>query len=206
MPRRYRMAAREQAVEATRAQIVEAAIKLHARRGVIATNWEEIAAEAGVSTATVYRHFPSLDELIPACARSAFEAGARLPTPEQAAAAFARLADPSKRIERLIRESCRCYELGSGWLAAARRDARSVPALDRAVRLQDRVLDVLIMAALAGASVSAESRRLIKALIDFPFWKALVDAGMPIEKVPEVINELVQSRLQKKEVKRWKHA
>ena len=91
-------------------------------------------------------------------------------------------------------------------MAAARRDAKSVPALDRAVRLQDRVLDVLISAALARTSVTAETRRLIKALIDFPFWEALIDADVPISKVPEVINELVQSRLQNKEVRRWKQA
>src|SRR5207249_7892147 len=110
MPRRYRMATRERAVQQTRQRIIDAAISLHAQRGVIATNWEEIAEGAGVSTATVYRHFPSLGELVPACARTAFEA-ASLPTPAQAAAAFAGLTRPAPRIERLIRESCRCYEL-----------------------------------------------------------------------------------------------
>jgi len=198
MPRRYQMATRERAVQETRQRIIDAAISLHAQRGVIATNWEEIAAGAGVSTATVYRHFPSLGELVPACARTAFEAGASLPTPAQAAAAFARLTRPAPRIERLIRESCRCYELGAGWLAAARRDAKSVPALDRAVRLQDRVLGVLIQAALGDAFVDAQTMSVIKALIDFPFWKALTDAGVATEKLPQVINDLVRSRLQKR--------
>jgi len=198
MPRRYQMATRERAVQETRQRIIDAAISLHAQRGVIATNWEEIAERAGVSTATVYRHFPSLGELVPACARTAFEAGASLPTPAQAAAAFAGLTRPASRIERLIRESCRCYELGAGWLAAARRDAKSVPALDRAVRLQDRVLGVLIQAALGDAFVDAQTMSVIKALIDFPFWKALTDAGVPTEKVPQVINDLVRSRLQKR--------
>jgi len=198
MPRRYQMATRERAVQDTRQRIIDAAISLHAQRGVIATNWEEIAERAGVSTATVYRHFPSLGELVPACARTAFEAGARLPSPAQAAAAFAGLTRPAPRIERLIRESCRCYELGAGWLAAARRDAKSVPALDRAVRLQDRVLGVLIQAALGDAFVDAQTMSVIKALIDFPFWKALTDAGVAAEKVPRVINDLVRSRLQKR--------
>jgi len=198
MPRRYQMATRERAVQETRQRIIDAAISLHAQRGVIATNWEEIAERAGVSTATVYRHFPSLGELVPACARTAFEAGASLPTPAQAAAAFAGLTRPAPRIERLIRESCRCYELGAGWLAAARRDAKSVPALDRAVRLQDRVLGVLIQAALGDAFVDAQTMSVIKALIDFPFWKALTDAGVATETVPEVINDLVRSRLQKR--------
>jgi len=198
MPRRYQMATRERGVQETRQRIIGAAISLHAQRGVIATNWEEIAERAGVSTATVYRHFPSLGELVPACARTAFEAGASLPTPAQAAAAFAGLTRPAPRIERLIRESCRCYELGAGWLAAARRDAKSVPALDRAVRLQDRVLGVLIQAALGDAFVDAQTMSVIKALIDFPFWKALTDAGVATETVPQVINDLVRSRLQKR--------
>jgi len=198
MPRRYQMATRERAVQDTRQRIIDAAISLHAQRGVIATNWEEIAERAGVSTATVYRHFPSLGELVPACARTAFEAGASLPTPAQAAAAFAGLTRPAPRIERLIRESCRCYELGAGWLAAARRDAKSVPALDRAVRLQDRVLGVLIQAALGDAFVDAQTMSVIKALIDFPFWKALTDAGVARETVPQVINDLVRSLLQKR--------
>ena len=198
MPRRYRMATRERAVQETRQRIIDAAISLHAQRGVIATNWEEIAEGAGVSTATVYRHFPSLGELVPACARTAFEAGASLPTPAQAAAAFAGLTRPAPRIERLIRESCRCYELGAGWLAAARRDAKSVPALDRAVRLQDRVLGVLIQAALGDSFVDAQTMGVIKALIDFPFWKALTDAGVATETVPQVINDLVRSLLQKR--------
>ncbi|TMF85491.1 MAG: TetR family transcriptional regulator [Chloroflexi bacterium] len=198
MPRRYQMATRERAVQETRQRIIDAAISLHAQRGVIATNWEEIAEGAGVSTATVYRHFPSLGELVPACARTAFEAGASLPTPAQAAAAFAGLTRPAPRIERLIRESCRCYELGAGWLAAARRDAKSVPALDRAVRLQDRVLGVLIQTALGDAFVDAQTMSVIKALIDFPFWKALTDAGVATETVPQVINDLVRSRLQKR--------
>ncbi len=198
MPRRYQMATRERAVQETRQRIIDAAISLHAQRGVIATNWEEIAERASVSTATVYRHFPSLGELVPACARTAFEAGARLPSPAQAAAAFAGLTRPAPRIERLIRESCRCYELGAGWLAAARRDAKSVPALDRAVRLQERVLGVLIQAALGDAFVDAQTMSVIKALIDFPFWKALTDAGVAAEKVPRVINDLVRSRLQKR--------
>src|SRR5438045_5905067 len=158
MPRRYQMATRERAVKETRQRIIDAPISLHAQRGVFATNWEEIAERAGVSTATVYRHFPSLGELVPACARTAFEAGASLPTPAQAAAAFAGLTRPAPRIERLIRESCRCYELGAGWLAAARRGAKSVPALHRAVRLQDRALGVLIQPALGDECVGPQTR------------------------------------------------
>lgn len=197
MPRRYRMTARKGAFQETRQRIVDAAIALHGERGILATNWEEIAEQAGVSTATVYRHFPSLEELVPACARTAFEAGARLPTPEEAAAAFATL-PPGQRLVHLIRESCRCYELGSDWLAAARREARAVPALDRAVRNQQAALRILIQAATRGVPTDRSTLHVLEALIDFPFWKALRDTGMAGENVPLVIAHLVQSRLTKR--------
>ena len=51
----------------TRERIVEATAKLHGERGVLGTSWQDIAREADVSVSTVYAHFPSLDELLPAC-------------------------------------------------------------------------------------------------------------------------------------------
>ncbi len=64
------MTRRAEGVDATRQKIVAAAKELHEDGGVIATSFEAIAARAGVAQGTVYRHFPSLDELIPACART----------------------------------------------------------------------------------------------------------------------------------------
>ncbi|MCU1365599.1 MAG: hypothetical protein JWN39_1238, partial [Ilumatobacteraceae bacterium] len=66
------MGARAEAVGKSRAAIVAAARELHAERGLVATSWDDIAERAGVSTATVYRHFPSLAELVPACAQTVF--------------------------------------------------------------------------------------------------------------------------------------
>ncbi|HWM08394.1 MAG TPA: helix-turn-helix domain-containing protein, partial [Solirubrobacteraceae bacterium] len=51
----------------TRQRIVDATLELHGEQGIAATSWDDIAARAGVGVGTVYRHFPSLDELIPAC-------------------------------------------------------------------------------------------------------------------------------------------
>src|SRR5687768_11391838 len=67
MPRRYDMSKRALAREEMRRRIVEATAKLHGERGVFGTSWQDIAKEADVSVATVYAHFPSLDELLPAC-------------------------------------------------------------------------------------------------------------------------------------------
>ena len=42
---------------------------LHLEQGIVATTWEDIARRADVATATVYRHYPTLDELVGAAAR-----------------------------------------------------------------------------------------------------------------------------------------
>ena len=73
MPRHYDMSKRALAREETRRRIVEATAKLHGERGVFGTSWQDIAKEADVSVATVYAHFPSLDELLPACGAHVME-------------------------------------------------------------------------------------------------------------------------------------
>lgn len=183
------MAERAIQLHKTREQIVNAAVLLQGQNGIRETSWEAVGARAGVSTATVYRHFPTLESLIPACAQAAFAAGARLPTTSQLAATFAGLTTRAKRLERVITESCRCYERGEAWLDACRREAGNVPALADAVRIQDRALDALIAAAL-GARAPLERRRVVKALLDFPFWKSLIDAGVPRAKASATIADL----------------
>ena len=54
-------------MEETRRRILEATLSLHAEKGILGTSWQDIARRADVSVGTVYKHFPSLDELVPAC-------------------------------------------------------------------------------------------------------------------------------------------
>ena len=173
----------------TRDRIVHAAVRLHGEAGVRETSWEAIGKRAGVSTATVYRHFPTLESLIPACAEAAFAAGAQLPTSAQLAGMFKGLTTPSQRLERVVAESCRCYERGEGWLDASRKEAAGVPPLADAVRTQDRALDAIIAAAI-GEQTARARKGTLKALLDFPFWKSLIDAGVPRAKAPAVIADL----------------
>jgi AcrR family transcriptional regulator len=187
--RQYRMSERAVQFHKTRDRIVHAAVRLHGEAGVRETSWEAIGKRAGVSTATVYRHFPTLESLIPACAEAAFAAGAQLPTSAQLAGMFKGLTTPSQRLERVVAESCRCYERGEGWLDASRKEAAGVPALADAIRTQDRALDAIIAAAIGGQTARARKGAL-KALLDFPFWKSLIDAGVPRAKAPAVIADL----------------
>jgi AcrR family transcriptional regulator len=187
--RRYRMSQRAAGINKTRQRIVQSAVRLHGKQGITETSWAAIGKTARVSTATVYRHFPTLDSLIPACAQATFAAGAGLPTAQEIAHQFIGLTDTKERLRRLITDSCRCYERGEGWLDACRHEAHKVPALSDAVRAQDRTLDALIAAAV-GPRIAHHRRAAMKSLLDFPFWKALIDAGIPRAKAPTIIADL----------------
>ena len=65
--RPYRMHRRAENVDETRLRITEAAVRLHTTVGPAATTIAGVAAEAGVTRPTVYRHFPDLDTLFVAC-------------------------------------------------------------------------------------------------------------------------------------------
>lgn len=189
------MADRARSVAETRERIVTAATSLHAARGMLATSWEEIADEAGVAPATVYRHFPSLVELIPACAKAVFDVG-QPPTVEQANAKFGDFDSPLARFELLVRESCHCYANGEAWLHAARRERDLIPAIKEVVRRHDAALEVLVAACLGDVQVTAKAARLLFVFCDFPFWKLLVDRGTPRRAVPGILIDLIRSVLE----------
>ena len=194
-PRRYAMTKRSRAVEATRRKIVAAAVRLHTRRGAARTSWEEIAAEAGVSRATVYHHFPTVDALVPACAQVAFDL-IEIPSIGSARARFAGTRDPRERLAGFIAETCRCYAAGAGWLRAAWRERDLVPAMGHAVRRLQRSLRVLLEAALDGTGSNREEELALTALLDFPFWAALDEAGMPRDRIPDQILKLALTTIQ----------
>ena len=192
-PRRYDMSGRAEAVAATRARIVAAAMRLHSERGVLVTNWDDIAREAGVSAATTYRHFPSLAELIPPCARTVFDL-IQPPTLEVASRQFAALPTAAGRFEHLVRKSSHCYARGEGWLHAAHRERDFVPELDEALRIMEKSLSVLVRAA-ARQPIAPDVQRVLSVLCDFPLWKSLVDAGLSRRKAEDVIVALVRAEL-----------
>jgi AcrR family transcriptional regulator len=184
------MQARAAAAEATREQILEAARALHAEQGILGTSYDAIARRAGHAQATVYRHFPSLDDLLPACARSVHVLQPL--SRERAEATFQGMAEPSLRIEVLVRGTCDCYERDAGWLQAARREEDLLPVLQDLARIQREGLLLLTRTALAGTDVSDRTVRMVAALLDFPVWKALRDAGFTAAEAAEEIRHLVE--------------
>ena len=184
------MSKRAAAVAETRRRIVDAARALHGERGIAATSWDDIAARAGVGVGTVYRHFPSLDELIPACGDVAMEVAA-LPTP----AAFDGAADPADRIARLVGETFAVYERAAPELRVVQHqgDAHPRVAEDRAAL--DAALGALVDAALRGLRASAEDRAVTRAMIDLGVWDALREQGLDPRARVAAVAGMLASRL-----------
>jgi AcrR family transcriptional regulator len=183
------MGARAEAVAETKTRIIAAAMDLHAKGGVQATRWEEIAEQAGISVATMYRHFPSLQELVPACARTVFDLIAPL-TVEQAMAKYAQLDDPGERLTFLVRANVHCYGLGEDWLHAAYRERDFIPELDGALRIIQDSLRALIEAA-AQRRLSKVDEATLFTLLDFPFYKSLRRAGLEPRAAEKALTRLV---------------
>lgn len=196
MPRRYRSLKRAEAVEETRRKILLATMELHGEQGILATSWEDIARRAGVALATVYRHFPTLDQLVPACGALA-EGFIRPPRPELAETLFTGADDLAARIGRVVAELCAFYERGGVALATARREGHLVEALGAWARELDRTRELLVHAALATAAPDERTARVAAALTAFPVWQALTEGGVPSAEAPRVINDLVLCCLRK---------
>jgi AcrR family transcriptional regulator len=191
-PRKYDMSKRAAAVARTRQRIVDATRELHGEQGIAATSWDDIAARAGVGVGTVYRHFPSLDELIPACGEITMRAVA-LPDQATLSARFEHATEPAERIERLVREAFAIYERAAPELRAIRREADVHPRVAQDRDQFDASLNALVDTALEPLDATQQDRAVARALIDLNTWDALRDQGLgPAESVAAITDMLAR--------------
>ncbi len=176
MPRRYDMSKRTLARQETRSRIVEATAKLHGERGVFGTSWQDIAKEADVSVATVYAHFPSLDELLPACGALVMQR-IRPPARESSDEVIGDAQDLHERFERIAVELFDFYERGGPHIEVDVRE-RQLPGMRE---WEAHLLDVVtarVRAAMATTRPSAHTVRLVSAFFDLSTFKALRNRGV----------------------------
>jgi AcrR family transcriptional regulator len=195
-PRKYRKDKRLAAVEETRRRIVEATMALHGEQGILATSWEDIARRADVSVATVYRHFPSLDELVPACG-ALTNMIIQPPKPEAAPVLFADISSLTDRVERLVHEFCAFYERAAPVFIGVRRESHLLSALQEWLAASDATRETFVREALQPIAPDEQTIQVITALTDFPVWQALIDRGVSKEVVTEVIKNLVLCSINK---------
>ena len=115
----------------TRARIIDAAEALHSSLGPGRTTVSAIAERAGVTRATVYRHFPDDQSLFIACSRQ-WLSRQRVPDPDS----WTAHTEPLERMRAGLTEIYRYYRGGAQMLTLVIRDADSVPPPVRASRVE----------------------------------------------------------------------
>jgi AcrR family transcriptional regulator len=188
-PRKYTMDKRRAAVAETRQRILEATLALHSEKGVFGTSWQDIAQRADVSVGTVYKHFPSLDELVPACGELVF-AIARPPSLEVAPQIFAEARTLEERLERLISELFDFYERGASYIETDFQE-RQLPAVQEWEAYWRATIEGLTREALSPVGQDERTVRSVSALLDFSVFKSFMERDIPKQQAEQIMNEIL---------------
>lgn len=188
-PRKYDMGKRRAAVEETRRRIVEAALALHSEKGIFGTSWQDIARRADVSVATVYKHFPSVDELVPACGELVY-AITRPPSLEDAPEIFAGARSLEGRLRRLISELFDFYERGAPYIETDFQE-RQLPAVQEWEAYMRSTIEGLAREALRPVEPDERTVRAASALLDFSTFKSFLERDVQKEQAADIMREVL---------------
>ena len=188
-PRKYTMDKRKAAVEETRRRIVEATLALHAEKGIFGISWQDIAHRADVSVGTVYKHFPSLDELVPACGELMY-AITRPPSVEDAPEIFAEASSLEERLDRLIGELFDFYERGAPYIETDFQERR-LPAVVEWEAYMRATIAGLVREALVSAEPDEHTVQSVSALLDFSTFKSFLDRDIQKERAAKTMSEVL---------------
>jgi AcrR family transcriptional regulator len=183
------MGKRRVAVEETRQRILEATLALHSEKGIFGTSWQDIAQRADVSVATVYKHFPSLDELVPACGELMY-AITRPPSLEHAPQIFAGARSLEERLERLISELFDFYERGASYIETDFQE-RQLPAVQEWEAHMRATIEGLTHEALSPVTPDERTVQAASTLVDFSVFKSFMERDIPKEQAKEIMNEVL---------------
>jgi AcrR family transcriptional regulator len=166
--RGYRKTKRAEGEQRTRSRIVDAAEELHGTIGPARTSVSAVAERAGVTRATVYRHFPDDESLFLACSGQ-WLSRHRLPDPEGWAVA----GGPYETLRSGLTDIYRYYRAGHTMLTHIYRDVDVVPERVRKARIEgeQRWRETLL------ASLPGRRRAALRAAVahacEFGTWRSL---------------------------------
>jgi AcrR family transcriptional regulator len=172
----------------TRRKIVDAAIELHAEKGVVDTSWPDIARRADVALGTVYRHFQDLETLVAACT-SENATRTRPPGP----AVLEGLTRPEERLARFVEELFGFYERSAPWIPRASVDRHRVPALDAILKQRELHLGRLVDETLGLLRRQRAAREATLALTSFCVWQSLTSAGLSTRAAAKLITDIAMA-------------
>src|SRR5918999_566137 len=180
---------RKAAVQETRQRILEATLALHAEKGILGTSWQDIARRADVSVGTVYKHFPSLEELMPACGALIY-AITRPPSLEDAPQIFAGARSLEERLERLFSELFDFYERGASYIETDFQE-RQLPVVQEWEAHMRATIAGLAREALQPVGPDEDTVQAVSALVDFSTFKSFLDRDIQTEQAAKTMNEVL---------------
>lgn len=187
--RGYRQVRRAEAAEATRRRIVESTFALHGEQGIGATTMTQIAARAGVSVGSVYKHFPTYDDVVAACTEHA--SAVIVPAGTAGFDACTTLAD---RVRGLVAEIFGFYERAVRF-EEIRAEQDRFAALRPFFAAEERHRLALTRAALAPFAIDRPTTDVVAALLDGAVWGSLRRSGLSQSGAIEAIAEFLLPRL-----------
>jgi AcrR family transcriptional regulator len=187
MRRPYQLRARADAMDRTRARITQAAIELHGSIGPAATTMSSVAERAGVTRATLYRHFPNEEILFRACSAEWRSAN---PSPDPAR--WATIPDPYQRLATAIPALYGWYRSSEAMRANLLRDLAVLPAairngIEAYPRTVAEVLDT------GWPRRSRLRRAAIGHGVAFQTWQSLAHQGLTDSEAAQLIIGLIRT-------------
>jgi AcrR family transcriptional regulator len=185
MRRPYQLRARADAMDRTRARITRAAIELHGSVGPAATTMSAVAERAGVTRATLYRHFPNEEVLFGACSAE-WRSANPSPDPSQ----WASIPDPHHRLGTALPALYGWYRSSEAMRANLLRDLAVLPvAIRTGIEAYPRTVAEVLDTGWPRPS------RLRRAAIDhgvaFETWQSLAHQGLTDSETAQLIIGLI---------------
>ena len=186
--RTYRLKKRAEDMAETRRRITEAAVELHGSVGPAHTTISAVAERAGVQRHTVYRHFPTEEDLFAACS-SHYTSENPLPD----LSAWRAIDDPGERLATALDELFSYFERTEQMWTRVYRDL-DVPVVQTTMRSMAAYFDQVV-------AVLARGRRRRRALTaalrhgtSFETWRSLVhEGGLSRAQGVELVSALVEA-------------
>jgi AcrR family transcriptional regulator len=185
--RPYHLQARAAAMDLTRERITHAAVDLHGTIGPAATTMSAVAERAGVTRATLYRHFPNEEALFMACSADWFAANPR-PDPGR----WATIDDPAFRLGAALDELYPYYRSTEQMWSNLFRDIAMIPEGFRQSisAFAPTTLEVL-EAGWPGPAEARLRRAGIGHAVAFETWRSLAREGLTDEEAAPLMVRFV---------------
>ena len=188
--RQYQLRKRAEDAAATRRRITEAAVELHGLVGPAHTTISGIARRAGVTRVTVYKHFPTIEELFGACSAHWLSVH---PWPD--VRSWEAIVAVDERLVQALNELYGFFRTNEAMVGNLHRDLETLPAPNQE-RLRARPA-VMAAALMKGRRLRGRSRRMTLVLlthaVEFETWRSLAGHGLSDGECVEMFRRAVSA-------------